>query len=51
MAIQAWWYTFTASAWEVETGPLHSRPAWSTQFQDSQSYKVRPCLKNKTKLH
>jgi hypothetical protein len=38
------------STWETEAGGfLSSRPAWSTEFQDSQGYTEKPCLeKNKT---
>ena len=41
------------STWETEAGGfLSSRPAWSTEFQDSQGYTEKPCLgksKRKTK--
>ena len=36
---------FNPSTWEAEAGGfLGSRPAWSTEFQDSQSYTEKPCL-------
>jgi hypothetical protein len=42
-------HTFNPSTQEAEAGRfLNSRPAWSTEFQDSQCYTERPCLK-KTK--
>jgi hypothetical protein len=46
-------HAFNPSTWEAETGRfLSSRPAWSkSEFQDSQGYTEKPCLKkqNKTK--
>jgi hypothetical protein len=53
-------HDFNPSTWEAETGGfLSSRPAWSTEFQDSQGYTEKPCLKktkqnrtnNKSKLY
>jgi hypothetical protein len=51
-------HTFNPSTREAEAdGFLSSRPAWSTEFQDSQGYTEKPCLekqkpKNKqTKVH
>jgi hypothetical protein len=42
-------YAFNPSTWEAEAGGFLSlRPAWSTEFQDSQK-KKKPVLKNKTK--
>jgi hypothetical protein len=42
-------HAFNPSTWEAEAGRfLSSRPAWSTEFQDSQGYTEKPCLK-KTK--
>jgi hypothetical protein len=39
-------HTFNPSTWEAEAGGfLSSRPAWSTEFQDSQGYTKKPCLK------
>jgi hypothetical protein len=33
------------STWETEAGGfLSSRPAWSTEFQDSQGYTEKPCV-------
>jgi hypothetical protein len=42
---------FNPSTWEAEAGRfLSSRPAWSTsEFQDSQGYTEKPCLKNTKK--
>jgi hypothetical protein len=37
------------STWEAEAGGFLSlRPAWPTEFQDSQGYTEKPCL-GKTK--
>jgi hypothetical protein len=43
-------HAFNPSTREAEAGRfLSSRPAWSTKFQDSQSYTEKPCLeKQKT---
>jgi hypothetical protein len=39
---------FNPSTWEAEAGgSLSSRPAWSTEFQDSQSYTEKPYLEKK----
>jgi hypothetical protein len=40
-------HTFNPSTWEAETGGfLRSRPTWSkSEFQDSQGYTEKPCLK------
>jgi hypothetical protein len=42
-------HAFNPSIWESETGRfLNLRPAWfKSEFQDSQHYKVKPCLENK----
>jgi hypothetical protein len=40
-------HSFSPSTWEAG-GFLSSRPAWSTEFQDSQGYTEKPCLE-KTK--
>jgi hypothetical protein len=38
-------HAFNPSTWEAEAGGfLRSRPAWSTEFQDSQGYTEKPCL-------
>ena len=38
------------SIWEAEAGGfLSSRPGLQSEFQDSQSYTEKPCLKKKTK--
>jgi hypothetical protein len=38
-------HVFNPSTWEAETGEfLSSRPAWPTEFQDSQDYTEKPCL-------
>jgi hypothetical protein len=38
-------HAFNPSTWEAEAGGcLSSRPAWSTEFQDSQGYTEKPCL-------
>jgi hypothetical protein len=43
-------HAFNPSTWEAEAGGFpSSRPAWSTEFQDSQGYTEKPCLKNKNK--
>jgi hypothetical protein len=45
-------HAFNPSTWEAEAGrSLSLRPAWSTEFQDSQGYTEKPRLKkqNKTK--
>jgi hypothetical protein len=39
-------HAFNPSTWKAETrGLLSSRLTWSTEFQDSQSYTEKPCLK------
>jgi hypothetical protein len=43
-------HAFNPSTWEAEAGgPLSSRPAWSAEFQDSQGYTEKPCLRKKQK--
>jgi hypothetical protein len=43
-------HTFNTSTWEAESGGfLNSRPAWSTEFQDSQGYTEKPCLEKPQK--
>jgi hypothetical protein len=44
-------HAFNPSSWEAEAGRfLSSRPAWlQSEFQDSQGYTEKPCLKKKTK--
>jgi hypothetical protein len=44
-------HAFNPSTWEAEAGGFLSlRPAWSmSEFQDSQGYTEKHCLKNKTK--
>jgi hypothetical protein len=43
-------HAFNPSTWEAEAGRfLSSRPAWSTEFQDSQGYTEKPCLGGKKK--
>jgi hypothetical protein len=43
-------HAFDPSTWEAEAGRfLSSRPAWSTEFQDSQGYTEKPCLEKKNK--
>jgi hypothetical protein len=38
-------HAFNPSTREAEAGgSLSSRPAWSTEFQDSQGYTEKPCL-------
>jgi hypothetical protein len=38
-------HTFNPSTWEAEAGRFLSlRPAWSTEFQDSQGSTEKPCL-------
>jgi hypothetical protein len=50
-------YTFNPSTWEAEAGRfLSSRPAWSTEFQDSQGYteklyKQKPKSNKQTKIN
>jgi hypothetical protein len=42
-------HTFDLSTLEAEAGGfLSSRPAWSTEFQDSQGYTEKPCLEKQT---
>jgi predicted nucleic acid-binding Zn-ribbon protein len=42
-------HTFNPSTWEVVAGRfLSSRPAWSTEFQDSQDCTEKPCLEKQT---
>ena len=43
-------HAFNPSTWEAEAGGfLSSRPAWSTEFQDSQGYTEKPCLEKPKK--
>ena len=43
-------HAFNPSTWEAEAGGfLCSRPAWSTEFQDSQGYAEKPCLEKPKK--
>jgi hypothetical protein len=44
-------YTFKPSTTEEAEagGSLSSRPAWSTDFQGSQGYTEKPCLRKKKK--
>jgi hypothetical protein len=44
-------HAFNPSTWEAEAGGfLSSRPTWSTsEFQDSQGYTEKHCLKKKKK--
>jgi hypothetical protein len=43
-------HAFNPSTWEAEAGRFLSlRPTWSTEFQDSQGYTEKPCLKKKKK--
>jgi hypothetical protein len=43
-------HTFNPRTWEAEAGGfLSSRPAWSTEFQDSQGYTEKPCLEKNQK--
>ena len=43
-------HAFNPSTWEAETGGfLSSRPAWFTEFQDSQGYTEKLCLEKKKK--
>jgi hypothetical protein len=45
-------HTFNPSTREAEAGRFQSsRPAWSTEFQDSQGYTEKPCLKKQTKKY
>jgi hypothetical protein len=42
---------FNPSTWEAEAGGfLSSRPAWSTEFQVSQGYTEKPCLKKPKRI-
>jgi hypothetical protein len=41
-------HAFNPSTWEAEAGEF-LRPAWSTEFQDSQGYTEKPCLEKKKK--
>jgi hypothetical protein len=39
-------HAFNPSTWEAEAGGfLSSKPAWSTEFQNSQGYTEKPGLK------
>jgi hypothetical protein len=41
-------HAFDPSTWEAKAGRfLSSRPTWSSEFQDSQEYSEKTCLKNK----
>jgi hypothetical protein len=44
---------FNPSTWEAEAGrflsSVRGQPGLQSEFQDSQSYTEKPCLKNKTK--
>ena len=43
-------HDFNANTWETEAGGfLSSRPAWATEFQDSQGYTEKPCLEKPNK--
>jgi hypothetical protein len=43
-------HAFNPSTWEAEAGRfLSSKPAWSTEFQDSQGYTEKPCLEKQKK--
>jgi hypothetical protein len=43
-------HVFNPSTWEADAGRFLSlRPAWSTEFQDSQGYTDNPCLEKKKK--
>ena len=43
-------HAFNPSTWDAEAGRFLSlRPAWSTEFQDSQGYTEKPCLEKQTK--
>jgi hypothetical protein len=43
-------HAFNPGTWEAEAGGfLSSRPAWSTEFQDSQGYTEKPCLGKRKK--
>ena len=43
-------HNFNPSSWELEADRfLSSRPYWSTEFQGSQGYSEKCCLKNKIK--
>ena len=43
-------HAFNPSTWKAEAGGfLSSRPAWSTEFQDSQCYTEKPCLEKPKK--
>jgi hypothetical protein len=42
--------TFNSSTQEAEAGgSLSSRPAWSTEYHDSQSYSEKSCLEKPKK--
>jgi hypothetical protein len=44
-------HAFNPSIWEAEAGEfLSSRPAWSTEFQDSQGYTEKLCLEKRKKI-
>jgi hypothetical protein len=43
-------HAFNPSTWETKASRfLSSRPAWFTEFQDSQSYTKKPCIEKASK--
>ena len=45
-------HAFDPSTWKAEAGgSLTLRPGWSTEFEDSQCYTEKPCLKNKQRYN
>jgi hypothetical protein len=45
-------HTFNPSTWEAEAGKFPGQPGLQSEFQDSQGYTEKPCLKKpKTKTN
>ena len=44
-------HAFNPITWKAEAGRFpSSRPAWSSEFQDSQSYIEKPCLEKSNQI-
>jgi hypothetical protein len=42
-------HTFNPSTWEAEAGGVRGQPGLQSEFQDSQGYTEKPCLKKPKK--
>jgi hypothetical protein len=42
-------HAFNSSTWEAEAGGFRGQPGLQSEFQDSQGYIEKPCLKKKKK--